>query len=89
MTHFSHIQSVNGLIYVFAVPSLENEISVQPIDIFSPKGEYLYRANLLFGDLVKFGSPQNLVLKGDAAYVILKNEKGKQTLAKYRIKLPQ
>jgi len=89
MTHFTRIQSVNGLIYVFAVASLKSEISVQPIDVFTPRGEYLYRANLHFGDLVKFGSPQNLAIKGDTAYVILKNEKGKQTLAKYRIKHPQ
>lgn len=89
MTHFSHIQMVKGLIYVFAVTSLDKETVVQPIDVLSPKGEYLYRANLQFGDLVKFGSPQNLVIKGDAAYVILRNEKGKQTLAKYKIKLPQ
>jgi len=89
MTHFTHIQSVNGLIYVFAVPSLENEISVQPIDIFSPKGEFLYRGYLKFGDLVKFGSPSNLVIKNDIVYVILSNGQGKRTLVKYRIKLPQ
>jgi len=81
MTHFNRIQSVNGLIYIFAVTNLDKETAVQPIDIFSPKGEYLYRANLKFGDLVKFGSPHNVFIKSDTVYVILKNEKGKQTLA--------
>lgn len=88
MTHFTRIQSVNGLIYVFAVTNLDKETGLQPIDIFSPKGEYLYRANLHFGELDKFGSPQNLVIKCDTVYVILRNEKGKQTLAKFKIKLP-
>jgi hypothetical protein len=89
MTYFSHIQAIRGLIYVFAVTTMEKETADQAVDIFSPKGEYLYRANLRFGDLVKFGSPSNLVIKGEIVYIILKSEQGKQTLAKYRIRLPR
>jgi hypothetical protein len=89
MTYFSHIQAIRGLIYVFAVTTMEKETADQAVDIFSPKGEYLYRAYLRFGDLVKFGSPSNLVIKDEFVYIILKNEQGKRTLAKYRIKLPR
>jgi hypothetical protein len=89
MTYFSRIQAINGLICVFAVATLERETAAQAIDIYSPKGEYLYRASLGFGDRVKFGSPSNLVIKDDAVYVILKTGQGQQTLAKYKINLPR
>jgi hypothetical protein len=89
MTYFSHIQAIRGLIYVFAVTAMEKETADQAVDIFSPKGEFLYRASLRFGDLVKFGSPSNLIIKGEIVYIILKSEQGKQTLAKFRIKLPR
>ena len=89
MTYFHHLQSVKGLIYVFAVTTMDKETAIQPIDVFSPKGEYLYRADLRFGDLVKFGSPSNLVIKNDVVYVILSDGQGKRTLAKYRIRLPR
>ncbi len=88
MTYFSQIQAIRGLIYVFAVTTVEKETADQALDIFSPKGEFLYRGYLRFGDLVKFGSPSNLVIKGEDVYVILNNGQGRQTLAKFKIKLP-
>jgi len=54
-----------------------------------PRGEYLYRGKISFGDHLKFGSPSNFVIKDEFLYVILEDEQGKQTLAKYRIRLPQ
>lgn len=89
MTYFSHIELINGFIYVYAVTNMAPKTTSQQIDIFSEKGEYLYRGKIGFGDDLKFGSPSNLVIKDEYVYVVLENNQGKQTLAKYRIKLPQ
>jgi len=43
---------------------------------------------MTFGDSLKFAGHSNLVLKGGYVYVILENDQGQQSLAKYRIKLP-
>ncbi len=81
--------SINrGLIYVFAVSQIDEKTTVQDIDVFSPRGEYLYRGKISFGDHLKFGSPSNFIIKDEFLYVILEDEQGKQTLAKYRIRLP-
>jgi len=89
MTYFSHIDSINGYIYVYAITNIGPRTASQQIDIFSEKGEYMYRGKIEFGDNLKFGSPSNLLLKDECVYVILEDDQGKQTLAKYRIKLPQ
>ena len=68
---------------------MKPKTSSQQIDIFSEKGEYIYSGKIGFGDNLKFGSPSNLLIKDEYFYVILENDQGKQTLAKYRIKLPQ
>jgi hypothetical protein len=88
MTYFSQITIVNGLIYVYAVDNIEKTQKQQTIDIFSDTGKYLYRGVLKFGENLKFGSPSNLVLHKNFAYVILESNEGRQTLAKYRISHP-
>ncbi len=89
MTYFSHIDSINGYIYIYAITNIGPRTASQQIDIFSEKGEYIYSGKIEFGDNLKFGSPSNLLLKDEYVYVILENDQGKQKLAKYRIKLPQ
>ncbi len=89
MTFFSHIDAMDGYIYVFSVTGIGNKTTSQQIDIFSEKGEYLYRGEIKFGDNLKFGSPSNLVLGNGYLTVILENDQGELKLAKYRIKLPQ
>ena len=89
MTFFSHIEAIQGFVYVFAVSDLEQRTGSQRVDIFSETGEYLYRGRLAFGEGLEFGSPANILLTDGYAYVVLVNGQGKQTLAKYRIKLPR
>jgi len=89
MTYFSHIRMIRGLIYVFAVTTMEQKTTSQRIDVFTEKGEYIHSGKLEFGDRFKFGSPSNLIIKDEYVYVILVNDQGRQTLAKYRIKLPR
>lgn len=89
MTFFSHIEAIKGHVYVFAVNDLEQRTGSQRVDIFSEKGEYLYRGLIGFGEGLEFGSPANILLTDGYAYVVLVNGQGKQTLAKYRIKLPR
>jgi hypothetical protein len=88
MTYFSQIMIVNGLIYAYAVDNIEKTQKQQKIDIFSDAGQYLYQGVLKFGDDLKFGSPSNLVLHKNFAYVILESNEGHQTLAKFRITHP-
>lgn len=89
MTYFSHIDLINGYIYVYAITNIGPRTASQQIDIFSEEGEYLYRGKIEFGDNLKFGSPSNIIIKDGYVYVILENGQGEQTLAKYRIKLPR
>ncbi len=89
MTYFSHITIVNGLIYVYTVNTIARTQEYQTIDIFSKTGKYLYRGNIKFGDGLKFGSPSNLVIHKNFAYVILVSGDGQQTLSKYRITHPK
>jgi hypothetical protein len=89
MMYFSHLNSINGLIYVFAVTSPQDKTISQQIDIFSTQGEYLCNGKIEFGPRFKFNGFSNLVINGEYAYVILEDDQGKQTLAKYRIQLPQ
>lgn len=88
MTFFNKIIIVNDLIYVYAVDSIQKTHKQQTIDIFSDRGKYLYRGVLKFGDELSFGSPSNLVLDGDFAYVILESKEGRQILAKFRLTHP-
>jgi len=88
MTYFSHLEVIDGLIYVFAVDSLEKMTGHQRIEIFSDTGTYLYSGTIGFGGGLQFGSPHNLVIAGGCAYVVLQDDQGRQTLAKYRIKQP-
>lgn len=89
MTYFSNIELIKGLIYIFAVSGMEPKVTSQQIDVFSEQGEYLYRGTIEFGNGLKFGSPSNLFIKDEYVYVILENSQGRQSLAKYRIKLPE
>ncbi len=88
MTYFSHIDLINGYIYSYAITNIGPRTTSQQIDIFSENGEYIYSGKIEIGDNLKFGSPSNLIIKDEYVYVILENDQGKQTLAKYRIKLP-
>lgn len=88
-TFFSRFHLVDGFICVFAVTDPRQNTNSQQIDIFSDKGEYLYRGKLEFGDGLTFAGASDLVLKGRHAYVIVEDSRGKQTLAKYRISLPR
>jgi hypothetical protein len=89
LTCFSHLDLADGLIYVFAINGPGPKASSQQIDIFSEKGEYLYRGVLEFGATVRFNGASNLVLSGGSAYVILEDAQGRQTLARYRVSLPR
>jgi hypothetical protein len=89
LTYFSRLDFLDGFIAVFAVTAPGQKANSQQMDIFSQKGEYLYRGQMTFGDNLKFAGHSNLVLKGGYVYVILENDQGQQSLAKYRIKLPK
>jgi hypothetical protein len=89
MTYFSHLDLAEGFIYVFAITGPGPKANSQQIDVFSEQGEYLYRGRLEFGGTVRFNGASNLVFRGRDAYVILEDAQGRQTLAKYRVNLPQ
>jgi hypothetical protein len=71
-----------GYIYVF-VSDLGNRNS-QEIDIFSPKGEYLYHSVVSFPE--GYSMQTGLVIKKGYLYAVLEDEEGEIQLVKYRIK---
>ncbi|UCG31835.1 MAG: hypothetical protein JSU68_09225 [Phycisphaerales bacterium] len=87
---YYHIQVNDGLIYVFAVTGLDRRPSSQRIDVFRPDGTYLYRGRIGFEDGRHiYSSPENLAIRNDRLYVILEDDAGKKTLAKYQVTLPK
>ncbi|MCP5105542.1 MAG: hypothetical protein GY950_19300 [bacterium] len=71
-----------GYVYVF-ISDVENENS-QVIDIFSPKGEFLYRSQIAAPEDYSFNG-RGFVLKGDHLYVVLRDEEEELSLAKFKI----
>jgi hypothetical protein len=71
-----------GNIYVF-VSDLGNRNS-QEIDIFSPKGEYLYHSVVSFPE--GYNMQSGPVIKGGYLYTVLEDEEGETQLVKYQIK---
>lgn len=93
LTHFHQIEVHDGLVYVF-VPDLDIEqgkARIDQIDIFSPEGEYLYRAHLDFGKgLTHLFSPlSNLCLRNENLYAACVREDDTVVLVKYRAALPK
>lgn len=89
---FHRIDVVNGLVYVF-VPELElgqKWPDIKQIDIFSPEGEYLYKAQLEFGNGLEplFSPLHNLAIVGDNLFIVLTNKQDNVVVSKYKIKLP-
>ena len=89
---FHRIDILNGLVYVY-VPELElgqRWPKIKQIDIFSPGGEYLYLAQMEFGEDLKplFSPLHNFVIKGKDLYIVLTDKDDDIFLSRYRIKLP-
>jgi hypothetical protein len=92
ISFFHRIEVHNGLVYVF-VPDvdLENKrAKLKQIDIFSPDGEYLYRAYIKFEkNRQHLFSPLNsLVIQNGYLYAVLLDEEYNVLVAKYKIALP-
>jgi D-alanyl-D-alanine carboxypeptidase len=73
-----------GLVYVFG-PDV-TDFGTQEIDIFSPEGEYLYRAALELPGGRERISP--LELDGEQVYALVRDEEGAAHLVKYEIDRP-
>jgi hypothetical protein len=92
VTCFHRIEVHNKLVFVF-IPDIDLEnksLRTRQIDIFSPKGEYLYRAHLDFGkNRAHLSSPlQNVVIKNGFLCAVLQDEKDNVLVAKYKLSLP-
>jgi len=87
LTFFHRIQENNGLIYIYE-GGFGRLRKKQPIGIFSLEGKYLYRSVLSFGEnlYIKF---TDITIKDDHLYVVLEDDQGEITLAKYEISLPE
>jgi hypothetical protein len=89
---FHRIDVQNGLVYVY-VPELElgqKWPKIKQIDIFSPDGEYLYKARLEFGEDLKplFSPLHNLAIQGENLIIVLTDKQDNVVVSKYKIKLP-
>jgi len=92
LTFFHRIEWHNGLIYVF-VPELDLEVGrpcIRQIDIFSPEGEYLYRAKIELEKGLRpvFSPLDNLIISGNFLYAACEKEDDTVVIVKYHIDLP-
>ena len=88
-TYYYRIEAHRGLVYVFPVGGFGEKLTRQSVDIFSSAGEYLYRGDILFESGKHLhGSPDNLRFQDECLYVILEDDAGRKTIAKYTITLP-
>jgi hypothetical protein len=92
ISYFHRIDVQNGLVYAY-VPELElgqRWPRIKQIDIFSPDGEYLYKAHLEFGkDLKPLFSPlHNHAIQGKNLMIVLTDKQDNVVVSKYKIKLP-
>lgn len=84
-TYFGDITiEEKGLIFVY-LNDVTNE-SGQEIDIFSPRGKYLYHADIILPDGLKQVSP--MVIKGEYLYVFAEDDEGERKLVKFKITKP-
>lgn len=89
LTQFLGIQAVGNLIFVYPTESLDKRQDRIAVDIFSANGEYLYRAQLRFGDKMPlYTHVEKMALMGNHCYALLQDGSGRNFLAKYRISLP-
>jgi hypothetical protein len=92
LTSFHRIEIHGGLVYVF-VPELDLEASrgkIRQIDIFSPEGNYLYRAEIELGKgLTQLFSPlDNLIIQGNFMYSVCETADDTVVIVKFRVALP-
>jgi hypothetical protein len=92
ISFFHRIEVHNGLVYVF-VPDVDLEsqrAKIKQIDIFSPEGEYLYRAHIPFEENRHhlFSPLNNLVIQNSYLYAVLMDDEYNPSVAKYKIALP-
>jgi hypothetical protein len=93
ISFFHRIEVHNGLVYIF-VPDVDLENKrprLKQIDIFSPEGEYLYRAYIKFEKNRHhlFSPLKSLVIKNGSLYAVLMDEEYNVLVAKYKIALPK
>jgi hypothetical protein len=92
ISFFHRIEVHNGLVYVF-IPDVDlksKRAKLKQIDIFSPEGEYLYRAYVEFEKNRQhlFSPLHNLVIQNKHLYAVLMDEDDNVLIAKYKISLP-
>ena len=82
-TYFKQLMvDEKGNIYVFVSdPGSRNS---QEIDIFAPKGEYLYHSVVSFPE--GYSIQTGLLIKGGFLYAVLEDDEGEIQLAKYQVK---
>lgn len=87
-TFFSRIELHGGLIYVFE--PLVNRRNIQPIDIFSSEGQYLYRSTIAVDEGLTMMPQQssNPLLTDGHLYVALTDQDSKVKIVRYKISLP-
>jgi D-alanyl-D-alanine carboxypeptidase len=73
-----------GLVYVYG-PDV-TDMKTQEIDIFSPEGNYLYRAVIALPGGRERITP--FELEGEHLYALVKGEEGRARLIKYRVRKP-
>jgi hypothetical protein len=85
LTYFSEITLVKGNVFVFAT-IFDEYFKAQHIDVFSLKGEYVYRIDFSPGEGELLSG--NIRFKGDHIYAVVQDEDGDMKVVKYKVQLP-
>jgi hypothetical protein len=93
ISYFHRIEVHGGLVYVF-VPEVDLETKrakIKQVDIFSPEGEYLYRAHVRFeaGRRPLFSPLNNLIIQDGHLYAVLMDDEDNVHVAQFEIALPK
>jgi hypothetical protein len=75
----------NNNIYVFVTPTDPDQRKKTRLDIFSPRGKYLYSAEIVAAEGLEI---RRSYWKKDKLYLVLETEDGDIKLEKYKIRLP-
>ncbi len=88
LASFRRLWTGAGLVFVLPPTGLERDVIAQPVDIFSPDGRYLYRADLRLPGDVRF-SPDAVAMAGSDLYALCKDARGRWSLGRFAISLPE
>lgn len=89
MAYYNRIQIINGLIYLLSSKSIDDTLTGQEVNIFSPDCLHLYHGLIQVEDGWHISGPDNLQLAHGFIYAVQENDEGIRKIVKYNVELPR